>query len=101
MMDDIKNLNYNEIPMILLNIVDLLFWVYMIMLFVRILGSWIPEWQSTRGMQFVAFYTDPYLNVFRRIIPPLGMLDLSPMLAFFSLSILEAIVKQVIVTIII
>lgn len=82
--------------MILIEIIDLLFWVYLIMLFVRILGSWIPELQRTRFMLFIAFYTDPYLNFFRRFIPPLGMIDISPIVAFFFLNILEAIVKHIV-----
>ncbi len=40
------------------------------MLFARILMSWFTELQEYRIMQFIAFYTDPYLNLFRRIIPP-------------------------------
>jgi YggT family protein len=48
-------------------------------------------------MHFVAFYTDPYLNLFRRLIPPIGgVLDLSPILAFFGLEILENIILFVI-----
>jgi YggT family protein len=80
--------------MIIIDIIDLLFWVYLIMLFVRILASWIPELAGTRFMMFIAFYTDPYLNVFRRFIPPIGMIDFSPIIAFFCLSIIEAVVKQ-------
>lgn len=77
----------------LVTIIDRIFLVYMLMLFVRILGSWIPELQGTRIMQFISFYTDPYLNLFRRIIPPFGMLDVSPIFAFLALSILESICK--------
>lgn len=40
-------------------------------------------------MQFIAFYTDPYLNLFRGIIPPLGMIDISPIFAFLALQLLE------------
>ncbi len=75
--------------MIFLEIFRVLFLVYTIMLFARIMGSWIPQLQSTRFMQFISYYTDPYLNVFRRIIPPLGMIDLSPIIAFFALRIME------------
>jgi len=81
--------------MLIIEIIDLFFWVYLIMLFARILGSWIPEFQGTRVMMFIAFYTDPYLNVFRRFIPPLGMIDISPIVAFFFLNIIEAIVKHI------
>ena len=59
------------------------------MLFARILCSWVPDLQGYRFMQFLAFYTDPYLNLFRRIIPPFGVFDLSPIIAFLALDILK------------
>jgi len=70
--------------MILL-IIDRIFLVYTIMMFARILGSWVPELQQYRFMHVIAFYTDPYFNFFRRFIPPLGMIDISPIAAFFCL----------------
>lgn len=81
----------------ILKIVDLLFWVYLIMLMIRILGSWIPELMGTRFMLFIAFYTDPYLNLFRRFIPPLGMIDFSPIVAFLCLGFIEALVKALVI----
>ena len=73
-------------------LVHLCFSVYTLMIFVRILASWIPEINQYRFMLYVYEYTDPYLNFFRRVIPPLGMFDLSPIVALFSLNILENIV---------
>ena len=78
--------------------IDSFFWVYMILLFARILGSWIPEIQQFQLMHFVNYYTDPYLNVFRRIIPPLGMIDVSPIVAFLSLGVIEQLIKGLVVT---
>jgi YggT family protein len=83
--------------MLLIRIVDVIFQVYMLMLFVRILASWLPEFQNHRFMQFLAFYTDPYLNFFRRFIPPLGMIDFSPIVAFLCLGVIEQVVKATIV----
>lgn len=83
----------------LITIVNAFFQVYMLMLFARILGSWLPELQGYRIMQFIAFYTDPYLNFFRRFIPPLGMIDFSPIIAFFALGIIEQLIKLLISTI--
>ena len=77
----------------MLEFIDLIFWVYTLMLFARILGSWVPEFQGNRFMMFIAFYTDPYLNVFRKIIPPLGMIDISPIIAFFFLSVIQYVLK--------
>ena len=71
-------------------VIHLLFTSYTALMFLRILSSWFPAWQGHRFVRFIAFYTDPYLNIFRRLIPPLGgLLDLSPLLAFFALRILE------------
>ena len=77
-------------------IINILFQAFTIMIFARILASWVPELQNNRIMQFVAFYTDPYLNLFRRIIPPLGMMDISPIVAFFALSIMKTIILRLI-----
>lgn len=81
----------------ILHMIDIFFQVYMIMLFVRILGSWFPSFQNSRMMQFLAFYTDPYLNVFRRIIPPIGMIDISAIFAFLCLSFIEQGVKILVI----
>jgi|688.fasta_scaffold11810_4 YggT family protein len=80
----------------IIHIIDVVFQVYMILLLVRILGSWFPEFQRHWLMQFVAFYTDPYLNIFRRLIPPIGMLDISPVIAFFCLGLIEQLIKIVV-----
>lgn len=84
--------------MLVLTIIDYIFWVYMLMLFTRILSSWIPEFQGYTIFRFVAFYTDPYLDFFRRFIPPLGMIDVSPIAAFFSLYVIEYTVKGIAMT---
>ena len=75
--------------------VVLIFWVYSMMIFARLLGSWFPNFSRSRVMRFLAHYTDPYLNLFRRIIPPLGMIDLSPIVAFLALWLLESLVLSI------
>jgi YggT family protein len=77
-----------------------LFIVYFILIFVRILLSWVPRMPYNRALRsvvgFVEEVTDPYLNVFRRVIPPIGgggfALDLSPMLAMILLFIVGQLV---------
>ena len=76
----------------LYSIVSGFFTLYTILLFARILSSWFPQIQGHPVLRFVSFYTDPYLNLFRRIIPPLGMVDISPLIAFFALQFIERIV---------
>ncbi len=74
-------------------IIRLGFSVYTLFLFGVVVGSWFPQIAQSRFMRFIRYYVDPYLNFFRRIIPPIGgVLDLSPILAFFALSLLEKII---------
>lgn len=47
-------------------------------------------------MQFISFYTDPYLNLFRSLIPPLGFLDISPIFAFIALQLIESGLKYLV-----
>jgi YggT family protein len=74
--------------------------VYLVLIFIRILMSWIPRMPYNRYLaaflKFVSDVTDPYLNLFRRILPPVRMggagLDLSPIVATFVLIIVGQIV---------
>lgn len=84
--------------------VDTLVLVYLVLIFVRIIMSWIPRMPYNRTLSavlgFVTDVTDPYLNLFRRFIPPLrmgpGALDLSPIIATFVLLIVGGIVAAAI-----
>ena len=76
--------------MFIIVIIKALFTVYTLMILGRVLGSWIPNAQGHPIMRFLAYFTDPYLNFFRKIIPPIGgVLDLSPLLAFLLLQFAE------------
>jgi YggT family protein len=66
----------------LVNGIAIFFQIYLALLFVRILLSWFPnvDW-SNPIFATLSQLTDPYLNLFRSIIPPIGGLDLSAILA--------------------
>jgi YggT family protein len=66
--------------------------IYLVLLTVRILLSWFQtaEW-AVQVISFLSPITDPYLNIFRAIIPPLGGLDISPILAFLVLQLLQGV----------
>ena len=61
--------------------------LYVILLVVRILFSWIriAYYNAGRFTRFVYEITEPALSVFRSVLPPIGGLDLSPILLFFLL----------------
>jgi YggT family protein len=61
-------------------------YVYALLVFVYVLTSWVKLPYSLAPLQrFLHDVCEPYLRLFRRILPPLGPLDLSPMVAVFVL----------------
>lgn len=80
--------------------VDALFLVYLVLIFIRVLLSWVPRMPYNpylrAAVRFVEETTDPYLNLFRRVVPPLGgrgmAIDLSPILAILVLLLLQGLV---------
>ena len=55
---------------------------------VRVLMSWIGGGQGRIG-QIINEITEPVLRVFRNLLPKTGMIDLSPLIAFFALDFLQ------------
>lgn len=80
--------------------VSALFLVYIILILLNVLSSWVPRMPYNRPLRatldFIKETTDPFLNFFRRVLPPVGgggfALDLSPMIAVIVLVVLRAIV---------
>ena len=64
--------------------------LYLLLLFIRVLLSWFPNvnWMK-QPFAALSQITDPYLNIFRSIIPSLGGIDFSPILGFFLLQFLS------------
>jgi YggT family protein len=88
------------------NYVNALFLVYMILIFANILMSWIPRIPRSSTLRplldFITDTTDPYLNVFRRLMNPIGgpgglAIDISPILAVFVLIIANRLIVGAII----
>ncbi|HEX5761635.1 MAG TPA: YggT family protein [Solirubrobacterales bacterium] len=82
------------------NYVSALFLVYIVLIFLNVLSSWIPRMPYSPALRavldFISETTNPYLNLFRRFLPPLGgggfAIDLSPIVGVIVLFVLQAIV---------
>lgn len=80
--------------------VGALFIVYIVLIFLNILISWVPRMPYNPTLRavldFITETTDPYLNLFRRFLPPIGgggfAIDLSPMIGIIVLFVLQAVV---------
>ena len=75
--------------------VDVFITVYILLIFAYIITSWIrlpyQPWLN-RIQRFLYDVCEPYLRLFRRILPPLGPLDLSPVIAIFSLILIQRLI---------
>jgi YggT family protein len=72
--------------------------VYTLIIFLYIITSWVrlpySPWLN-RVQRFLYDVVEPYLRLFRRVVPPLGPLDLSPMLAVIGLLVVQQLLNAI------
>lgn len=67
--------------------------LYMLLIFVWVLGSWFPQWKGQQWFRTVEDLIKPYMDLFKAIPLRIGMLDLSPMLALVVLMIVDSLLR--------
>lgn len=78
---------------IIITAIDVAFQVYTWLLIIRILLSWAPRLNPHHPViRFIYEITEPFLGLFRRVIPPFGAIDFSPIIAFFVLQLIRQVV---------
>ena len=84
-----------EILVTLLQVLIQTLEIYSLVLLIRVLLSWFPniDW-SNPVFSSISSITDPYLNAFRGIIPPIGGIDLSAILAFIALRLMQGLLSS-------
>lgn len=80
----------------ILIIVHYAFLIYTYAIIGYVLMSWIPSLQESAFGRFLAKIVEPYLNIFKRFIPPIGMIDISPIVALIAIQLIRAGAFQVI-----
>lgn len=74
--------------------VDSAITIYSYALIVYILMSWFPGARDSQFGYFLGQLCEPYLEQFRRFIPPIGMIDISPIAAIFTLQLAKVGLRQ-------
>lgn len=69
------------LEVLVLNLVNL----YQIVVIIYILMSWFPGSRESSIGQFLTSIVEPYLEPFRKVIPPIGMIDISGIVALITL----------------
>ncbi|WP_373481312.1 YggT family protein [Geminocystis sp.] len=87
----------DSITYLVINTITNFIQLYLILIFARILLSWFQttEWAGNI-ISFLAPITDPYLNIFRSFIPPLGGIDFSAILAIFVLQLIPQLLNSIV-----
>jgi YggT family protein len=76
--------------------VTVFIWVYTLLIFAYVILSWVRSPYTTHPVvRFLHDVCDPYLRLFRRVLPPLGPVDLSPIVAVASLLLLQYLINGV------
>jgi YggT family protein len=84
--------------LILRQLVDLLFGLYSLAIIARVFLSWVRVDPYHPAIQFLYRITEPILAPLRQRIPPLGMVDISPMVALIGLLIVQWIVDALLIS---
>ena len=73
-------------------------YVYSALIFAYVITSWIRVPYALNGLQrFLYDVCEPYIRIFRRLLPPMGPLDLSPMIAIVVLYLLRLLINRVVI----
>ena len=85
-----------EVPVSILQLFAALLQIYSLVLLGRIIVSWIPNVSRANPIVDLLYrLTDPVLEPVRQVIPPLGMIDLSPIVVFIGIHMLQAFLLNV------
>lgn len=87
--------------MFLYYVVARLFDLYNLLILIRLLLSWVRPDPYALPVRFIYQVTEPFLEPFRRLLPPVGMIDFSPILALLVLSFIRRLALDLILNLIV
>ncbi|OGI20361.1 MAG: hypothetical protein A3B68_02420 [Candidatus Melainabacteria bacterium RIFCSPHIGHO2_02_FULL_34_12] len=67
---------------------------YTFLMFIWVLLSWIPDVRFSGFYRFLDKLFIPFLEPFRRIIPPINGIDIAPILGFIALQLITSLLGQ-------
>lgn len=80
------------------NFVAVFVYVYSALIFAYVIVSWIQIPYALNWLQrFLYDVCEPYIRIFRRLLPPVGPLDLSPVIAIVVLYLLRLLINRVVI----
>ena len=84
-----------DITFSILEVIETTLTLYYFLLIIRILLTWFPGIDWSNGiLSALTSITDPYLNIFRGIIPPIGGFDISSLLALILFQVIQGFIPS-------
>lgn len=71
------------------SLVSTLFYIYFYMVLIYVFMSWVPQVRESSIGRILGRLVEPYLGIFRRFIPPIGIVDISPIIALIALNLAQ------------
>jgi YggT family protein len=84
--------------MAIIQLVQTLFQVYSFILLARVLTSWFQVDPYNPVIRILYQLTEPLLAPIRRLLPQMGMMDLSPIVAFIAITVVERLVISMMIS---
>lgn len=72
--------------------------LFTLALVVRVLASWLAKGMTNPVLEIIHKVTEPVLRPIRQLLPPMGMLDLSPLVALMLVKFAESIVVRILIS---
>jgi YggT family protein len=82
---------------LLINLIDLLFTLLTFAIIARAIFSWLPIDRYNPAVEWLDRITDPLLEPLRRFVPPIGMMDITPIVALLILQVAQALIHNLLV----
>ncbi len=83
----------------IINTVNLLFTALTLVIIAEVILSWLPQYRNTSFGRVISQISEPILRPIHNVVPPMGMMDFSPMIAIIVLMVLQTIITTVIASI--
>ena len=78
----------------ILNLIDTLFYAFTLAILIRVILSWVRFDPYHPVSVFIHQVTEPILAPIRRLLPPMGMIDFSPLVALVLLQVVKVVLSQ-------
>ena len=82
---------------VLANLITGLLYLFIIVLFIRVIFSWISPYPTNPVYRFTYQVTEPVLGPVRRVLPPMSGVDLSPLIVTLVVYFVIGLVARILV----